>query len=103
MSHRDAIVVQTGGVTALQGSFELIGFGELATLLATKAETGRLHVRARSLGADLYLADGSFVGITLADEPAPASARAARQRLEEVCFELLSAERGTFEFHPGQG
>ena len=89
-------------MTALQGTFELMGFGEVATLLAAKEETGRLHVRARALGVDLYLSDGSFTGITMADEPAPASARAARQKLEEVCFELLSADRGTFEFHPGQ-
>src|SRR4051794_33589078 len=89
-------------MTALQGTFELMGFGEVATLLAGKAETGRLHVRARALGVDLYLSDGSFTGTPRADEPAPASARAARQKLEEVCFELLSADRGTFEFHPGQ-
>src|SRR3954463_5166993 len=63
-------VVHTVGVTALQGSFELIGFRELANLLATKGETGRLHVRARNIGADLYFGDGAFVGLTVADEPA---------------------------------
>ena len=88
-------------VTALQGTFELMSFGEVVGLLASKQETGRLHVRSKAVGADLYMSEGAFSGITLGDEPAPASANAARQRLDEVCFELLSAERGTFEFHPG--
>src|SRR5689334_7365978 len=78
-----------------------MGFGEVVHLLAAKQETGRLHVRAKTTGADLYLTEGVISGITISAEPAPSSARAARQRLEEVCYELLSAERGTFEFHPG--
>lgn len=84
----------------LQGTFDVLGFDEVLTLLGAKRSTGRLHVRSSHLGANLYFDDGHLTGAESVDAPGVASGADAQSRLEDVCFEFLEAERGNFEFHP---
>ncbi len=81
----------------LHGTFDVLGFADVLELLAGKAATGRLHVRSRSIGANVYLEDGLLVGADVG-EHVNTSTVDVRSRLEEVCFELLAAGRGSFEF-----
>jgi hypothetical protein len=83
----------------LQGTFDVLGFADVLELLAQKETTGRLHVRSRSIGANVYLEEGRLVGADVGEHP-NTSTLDVRSRLEEVCFELLEAERGSFEFVP---
>jgi hypothetical protein len=83
----------------LQGTFDVLGFADVLELLAQKETTGRLHVRSRSIGANVYLEGGRLVGADVG-EHFNTSTLDVRSRLEEVCFELLEAERGSFEFVP---
>ncbi|HET9691221.1 MAG TPA: DUF4388 domain-containing protein, partial [Acidimicrobiales bacterium] len=86
----------------LSGTFDVLDFAEVLRLLARRQVTGRLHVRARHYGANLFFEDGSLVGADQSEHQAAAAAGDVRGRLEEVCFELLDADRGTFEFQPGR-
>lgn len=83
----------------LQGTFDVLGFADVLQLLGRRHLTGRLHVRSRSLGANIYLEEGLLVGADRGDHPTTTTSD-VRSRLEEICFELLEAERGTFEFVP---
>ena len=86
----------------LSGTFDVLDFAEVLRLLGRRQVTGRLHVRARHYGANLFFEDGALVGADQSEHQAAASAGDVRGRLEEICFELLDADRGTFEFHPGR-
>ncbi len=86
----------------LQGTFDVLDFTEVLQLLARQQLTGRLHVRSRSYGANLFLEDGLLVGADQSEHQPAATAGDVRGRIEEVCFEMLEAERGSFEFHPGK-
>ncbi|HSS10930.1 MAG TPA: DUF4388 domain-containing protein [Acidimicrobiales bacterium] len=83
----------------LQGTFDVLSFADVLHLLGRKGMTGRLHLRNRSMGANVYLDDGKLVGADLG-EHSTNSAVDIHGRLEEICFELLEAERGSFEFLP---
>jgi hypothetical protein len=83
----------------LQGTFDVLGFADVLHLLGRKGMTGRLHLRNRSMGANVYLDDGKLVGADLG-EHSTNSAADVHGRLEEICVELLEAERGSFEFLP---
>ena len=86
----------------LQGTFDVLDFTDVVQLLARQQLTGRLHVRSRSYGANLFLEDGLLVGADQSEHQPAATAGDVRGRIEEVCFEMLEAERGSFEFHPGK-
>lgn len=86
----------------LQGTFDVLDFTEVLKLLARHQMTGRLHLRSRSFGANLFFDEGALVGADQSEHPAAAAAGDVRGRLEEICFELLEAERGSFEFQPGR-
>ena len=86
----------------LQGTFDVLDFIELLQLLSSQQMTGRLHVRSRAYGAYLFVEDGLLVGADQSEHQPAATAGDVRGRLEEVCFEMLEAERGSFEFHPGK-
>jgi hypothetical protein len=51
------------------------------------------------MGANVYIDDGHLVGADVG-EHSTNSAADVQSRLEEICFELLEAERGSFEFTP---
>jgi len=83
----------------LQGTFDVLSFAEVLHLLGRNRMTGRLHLRSRSMGANVYFDDGHLVGADVG-EHSTNSASEVQSRLEEICFELLEAERGSFEFTP---
>ncbi|MGI8753972.1 MAG: DUF4388 domain-containing protein [Acidimicrobiales bacterium] len=86
----------------LQGTFDVLNFSETLRLLSRQSVTGRLHLRSRSYGANLFFEDGALVGADQSEHPAAAAAGDVRNRLEEICFEMLDADRGSFEFQPGK-
>ena len=86
----------------LQGTFDVLDFSEVLRLLARQQLTGRLHVRSRSFAANLFMEDGALVGADQSEHQAAAATGDVRGRLEEICFEMLDAERGGFEFQPGR-
>jgi hypothetical protein len=86
----------------LQGTFDVIDFAETLRLSARLQLTGRLHVRFRAYGAHLFLEEGQLVGVGPSEHRSPAMAGDVRSRLEEVCCEMLEAQTGGFEFHPGK-
>jgi hypothetical protein len=86
----------------LQGTFDVLDFTEVLQLLASQRLTGRLHVRSRSFGANLFLEEGLLVGADQSEHQPAATTGDVRGRIEEICFEMLDAERGSFEFQPGK-
>jgi hypothetical protein len=83
----------------IQGTFDVLSFTDVMQLVARKHLTGRLHVRSRSIGANLYFEEGLLMGAD-SGEPGHSGASDMRNRMEEICFDLLDAERGSFEFLP---
>jgi hypothetical protein len=86
----------------LQGTFDVLSFSEILRLLSRQGVTGRLHLRSRSYGANLFFEDGALVGADQSEHQAAAAAGDVRNRLEEICFEMMEADRGSFEFQPGK-
>lgn len=86
----------------LQGTFDVLNFSETLRLISRQSLTGRLHLRSRSYGANLFFEDGTLVGADQSEHQAAAAAGDVRNRLEEICFEMLEADRGSFEFQPGK-
>ena len=86
----------------LQGTFDVLDFSAVLELLSARNMTGRLHVRSRSFAANLFFADGQIVGADQSEHQAAAVAGDVAQRAQEICFELLGADRGNFEFHPSK-
>ena len=83
----------------LQGTFDVLSFPDVLTLLASKSGTGRLHARSRAFTANVFFRDGRLVAADLG-EHSVSSVGDVAGRLEEICFELLEAERGSFEYMP---
>jgi hypothetical protein len=86
----------------LQGTFDVLDFSAVMELLGERRMSGRLHVRSRSYAGNLFFVDGLIVGADQSEHQAAAVVGDAAQRAQEVCFELLSSDRGNFEFHPGR-
>jgi hypothetical protein len=89
---------RTRSTMPLQGTFDVLSFPDVLTLLASKTGTGRLHARSRAFTANVFFRDGRMVAADLGDSVSSVGDVAGR--LEEICFELLEAERGSFEFMP---
>ena len=84
------------------GPFEVLDFSEILLLLATKAETGRLEVRATGTTAKLYLSSGRLTWAEVEDRPPTIPpGTGADDQLVEACARYVHCERGTFEFEPG--
>jgi hypothetical protein len=86
----------------LQGTFDVLDFSAVLGVLAAHRMTGRLHVRSRSFAANLFFADGLIVGADKSEHHAAAVAGDVAQRAQEICFEVLDTDRGSFEFDPGR-
>jgi hypothetical protein len=86
----------------LQGTFDVLDFSSVLEMLATRQMSGRLHVRGRSFAANLFFVDGMIVGADQSEHQAAAVSGDVSQRVQEICFELLGADRGNFEFNPGR-
>jgi len=90
------------GRMPLQGTFDVLDFSAVLDLLAAHNMSGRLHVRGRSFAANLFFSDGMIVGADQSEHQAAAVAGDVPQRVQEICFEFLGADRGNFEFHTGR-
>lgn len=86
----------------LQGTFDVLDFSAVMEMLAERSMSGRLHVRSRSFAAYLFFSEGLIVGADQSEHQAAAVAGDVSQRVQEICFELLGSDRGTFEFDPGR-
>lgn len=86
----------------LQGTFDVLDFSSVLELISGRSMSGRLHVRGRSFAANLFFADGMIVGADQSEHQAAAVVGDVPQRVQEICFEFLGADRGNFEFHPGR-
>jgi hypothetical protein len=75
----------------LQGTLDGFGIGDVLTLLATTAKTGRLHLNGDRGTGSLWLEGGEIVGGTAARTAPDAGC-------VDVAFELLRFERGEFSF-----
>ena len=102
LRHRGHLVGQTGQVMPLSGTFDLLSFSDVLHLVAHHELTGRLHVRHRSFSANLFIEDGCILNADQSEHPVPSSAADVDLYLEEICFELLDSERGSFEFQPSR-
>jgi hypothetical protein len=86
----------------LQGTFDVLDFSSVLELMSTRKMTGRLHVRSRSFAANLFLVDGQIVGADQSEHQAAAVSGDVPTKVQEIFFELLGTDRGTFEFQPGK-
>ncbi len=86
----------------LQGTFDVLDFSDVLHLIARHELTGRLYVRHRSFGANLFVESGLLTGADQSEHQPAAASGDVVGRIAEVCFEMLEAERGSFEFHPGK-
>src|SRR5712692_2296237 len=85
---------------ALKGTFDVMSFPELLTVLAKNRATGRLYIRRRSGGVSVAFEGGQLVDAVMGNGSSNGSGD-LRHRLEEVYFELLDVRSGSFEFRPG--
>ena len=88
---------------SLNGTFDARDFAEVLNLLGRRGSTGRLVVRAGSRHAVIKLSDGQATeveGVTIGWAEKRHDVRAL---LEEICFEVLKAGRGAFEFQAEAG
>ncbi|SRR5579875_3774113 len=86
----------------LQGTFDVLDFSSLLELMSSRKMTGRLHVRSRSFTANLFLVDGQIVGADQSEHQAAAVSGDVPTKVQEIFFELLGTDRGSFEFQPGK-
>jgi hypothetical protein len=83
----------------LAGSFDVLDFGEVLSLLSRRAATGRLQVRTSTMHGSIWLAEGRA---TAAEIGGPGSSEVRhkwRNQIEDICFDALRSPRGSFEFH----
>ncbi|HZU71890.1 MAG TPA: DUF4388 domain-containing protein [Acidimicrobiales bacterium] len=86
----------------LQGSFETLAFPEVLGMLASKRQSGRLRLHSGTSAVDLYLDGGRIAHAEATAHGSPSRVAESIAQLEEACFEVMSWDHGTFEFHPGQ-
>lgn len=86
----------------LSGTFDVLDFSDVMHLVADHELTGRLYVRTRHCTANLFWDAGKIIGADQSEHQAAAVVGDVWTRLEETCFELLEAERGSFEFQTGK-
>lgn len=80
---------------ALQGTLDTFELPDVLRLLASTRKSGRLNLTSDRGRGDVWLAEGSVVGVAApgADEPT--------SDLTDGLFELLRAREGSFVFEPG--
>ena len=86
----------------LSGTFDVLDFSDVMHLVADHELTGRLYVRTRHCTANLFWDKGKIIGADQSEHQAAAVVGDVWTRLEETCFEVLEAERGSFEFQTGK-
>jgi hypothetical protein len=88
---------------SLVGTFDVGDFGDIVDLLERRESTGKLQVRAGSLHAAIRLVAGQAAGAEANNIGWRDIKRDWRGALLDICFEILRAGRGTFEFQPDEG
>ncbi len=88
---------------SLVGTFDVGDFGDIVDLLERRESTGKLQVRAGSLHAAIRLVAGRAAGAEANNIGWRDIKRDWRGALLDICFEILRAGRGTFEFQPDEG
>lgn len=84
----------------LAGTFDVLDFDEVLTLLSKRAATGRLQLRTGSMHGVVWLAEGRATAAEIGTTSGGDTRTKWRSQLEEICFDALRSPRGSFEFHP---
>jgi hypothetical protein len=83
----------------LAGTFDVLDFGEVLSLLSRQSATGRLQVRAASMHGVIWLADGQATAAEISNSSGGETRNKWRNQIEDICFDALRSPRGSFEFH----
>ncbi len=84
----------------LAGTFDVLDFGEVLTLLARRSSTGRLQVRTGSMHGLIWLAGGQATAAEIGSTSGGETKNKWRSQIEDICFDALRSPRGSFEFQP---
>jgi hypothetical protein len=79
----------------LQGTLDTFGLGDVLTLIATTAKSGRLHLNGDRGTGSIWFEGGEIVAATAANVPPEGEAT-------DVLFELLRYAQGEFSFDGGE-
>jgi hypothetical protein len=82
----------------LAGTFDVLDFGEVLSLLARQSAAGRLQVRTASMRGVIWLADGRATAAEIGSTTGETRNK-WRNQIEDICFDALRSPRGSFEFH----
>jgi hypothetical protein len=82
----------------LAGTFDVLDFGEVLSLLSRQSATGRLQVRTASMHGVIWLAEGRAAAAEIGSS-AGETRHKWRNQIEDICFDGLRSPRGSFEFH----
>jgi Domain of unknown function (DUF4388) len=88
---------------SLVGTFDVGDFNDIIELFERRGCTGKLQVRAGPLHASIRLVQGRAAGAEANTVSWRDIKRDWRGALLDICFEILRAGRGTFEFQPDEG
>jgi Domain of unknown function (DUF4388) len=88
---------------SLVGTFDVGDFSDIVNLFERRESTGKLQVRAGSLHAAIRLVGGQAAAAEANNVGWRDIKRDWRGALLDICFEILRAGRGTFEFQPDEG
>jgi hypothetical protein len=83
----------------LAGTFDVVDFGEVLSLLARRSATGRLQVRTASMHGVIWLAAGRAAAAEIGSTTSGETRNKWRNQIEDICFDALRSPRGSFEFH----
>ena len=84
----------------LAGTFDVLDFGEVLSLLARRSATGRLHVRTVSMQGVIWVAEGRATAAEVHNSAGGETRHRWRNQIEDICFDALRSPRGSFEFQP---
>ena len=84
----------------LAGTFDVLDFDEVLTLLSRRSATGRLQLRTGSMHGVIWLAEGRATAAEIGTSSGGETRTKWRSQLEDICFDALRSPRGSFEFHP---
>jgi hypothetical protein len=84
----------------LAGTFDVLDFDEVMSLLSKRSATGRLQLRTGSMHGVIWLADGKATAAEIGTSTGGETRTKWRSQLDEICFDALRSPRGSFEFNP---
>jgi hypothetical protein len=84
----------------LAGTFDVLDFAEVMSLLSKRSSTGRLQVRTASMHGVIWLAGGRATAAEIGSASGSEARSKWRSQIEDICFDALRSPRGSFEFQP---